>query len=61
MKKFILLFKDLIVITKIREMKASLLQNSSLTQQMKLLNYFFLSYEVTEEERGQLGFYKVIL
>lgn len=61
MKKFILLFKDLIVITKIREMKASLLQNSSLTQQIKLLNYFFLSYEVTEEERGQLGFYKVIL
>lgn len=34
------------------EIKASLLQNSSLTQKIKLFKVFFLNDEVTEEERG---------
>lgn len=37
------------------EIKASLLQNSSLTQKIKLF-FFFLNYEVTEEERGKAEF-----
>lgn len=35
-----------------RDIKASLLQNSSLTQKIKLFKVFFLNDEVIEEERG---------